>query len=100
NTSGNKHVVVSNLLSLNNNLKNEPIVTIIPNPSNGIFKISSTTNVAAQLNIFDLVGKVIFTKKLSNLNSQEIDISDFPAGVYECKIFGEQLYKVIKLVKY
>jgi hypothetical protein len=54
---------------------------IYPNPSAGIFKVVNGENVYATLEIKDVTGKLIFTALLVDQET-EIDLTQFPAGIY------------------
>ncbi|MBL7915727.1 MAG: T9SS type A sorting domain-containing protein [Bacteroidia bacterium] len=54
---------------------------IYPNPSSGIFKVVNGENEYATLEIKDVTGKLIFTALLVDQET-EIDLTQFPAGIY------------------
>jgi hypothetical protein len=54
---------------------------IYPNPSSGIFKVVNGENEYAKLEIKDVTGKLIFTALLVDQET-EIDLTQFPAGIY------------------
>jgi hypothetical protein len=63
---------------------------IYPNPSNGIFKISSTER-TDQLNVcvYDLLGNCVFTKAIA-ANEEEIDLSAQAKGFYLLEIRSDK----------
>ncbi len=72
-------------------------VKVYPNPSNSIFNIEIDAN--ATINVVDMLGKQIMSKKIQSGNSQ-IDLSDYAQGIYLMKITNElNQQKTIKLVK-
>ena len=69
--------------------------SVFPNPTNGKFIINGTEELMGEtIFIYDRTGKLIKTKSFSN-ESQEIDLSEFPTGIYLIKI-GEVRTSIIK----
>lgn len=70
---------------------------VYPNPSRGIFTISTKEDVTVAL--YDLVGKQIKTQQL-NSGDATVDISGYPSGIYLLQITNAQgdsrQYKLIK----
>ena len=98
NTAGNKSIVVVAVpVSVNELFTNE--ISISPNPSSGIFTISINNNAAAQIRVFDILGNEVLNNYVSKLNHHSIDLSRFANGFYECRIVGEHINVVKKLVK-
>lgn len=54
---------------------------IYPNPSNGIFKLSTGNTEVKSIEIYDMLGTLLYTQDQITLTN-EIDISDFENGVY------------------
>jgi len=61
-------------------------INIIPNPSNGKFKISITKNEKSigikELKVYDLMGKVIWQTASSTNSVFDADIADVAPGIY------------------
>lgn len=77
---------------------------VYPNPSTGLFKLEAlnTTTGNIQVQISDLLGRVIYSEKnfLKNGSLQkELDIKEQPDGIYFLTIRNAEYSKVIKLVK-
>jgi hypothetical protein len=69
-------------------------VTVIPNPSTGIFNldIQGSKNVDINVRITDIEGKVVFQEQKKSVDqdySKTIDLTDFPKGVYVIKVENE-----------
>lgn len=65
-------------------IKPEISLTISPNPNNGIFKVE-LKNKDAAVEIYDIVGKKVFSK--NNINNKiTIDITDQSSGIYFIKV--------------
>jgi uncharacterized protein (DUF2141 family) len=56
---------------------------LYPNPTIGKFKIDVTQN--ASLEIFDAVGKMVYSKRI-NAGTEEVDLSQFGDGLFMAKI--------------
>jgi PKD repeat protein len=66
----------------------ETSIAIFPNPSNGVFNLSATANVA----VYNIVGEML----LQNNNTKTIDLSNNPNGIYFVKMNGITSKKIIK----
>jgi len=69
-----------------NELKNTSI-SVSPNPSNGIFTISSDKTIES-ITIYNISGKIVFSKKISQAVT-DVDLSDFAKGLYFIQINSE-----------
>jgi hypothetical protein len=61
---------------------------VYPNPTEGNFTLTnslSQKDFPAQLMIYNLEGQIVLKKEISS-SSQQIDVSDFSAGVYVCTL--------------
>ena len=68
---------------INENLM-EKYFNVVPNPSNGIFNlISGISDLDFEINITDAMGKLILSqKKISGNPLNEINLSNYPNGIY------------------
>ena len=57
-------------------------INIFPNPSTGKFTIESKKSYIIDVSIIDLSGKVIYKDSFNNVNSKEVDLSEFAKGLY------------------
>jgi PKD repeat protein len=74
-----------------NSLKN---VIILPNPSNGIFRIENLQNIENHsISVSEITGKILDRNHL--INGNMIDLTGFAGGVYFVKI-DEKVFKVVK----
>lgn len=73
---------------------------IYPNPGNSSFQVErkAFNEAAASLGMFDVSGKLIFTRQL-NSEKELIDASDVPAGIYFIKIEGRNYLETHKWIK-
>ena len=68
-------------------VKKEVQAKVFPNPSNGLFRVNLTDNVAEGLDIYNLSGqKVISLGKGQIQTDKEIDMTLYPRGIYLIKI--------------
>jgi len=71
-------------------------LNLYPNPvSNGKLYISTSKNLSKDIEIFDVLGKKVFSSKLF---SNTLDISTLKSGVYVIKIVEDQKIETRKLV--
>jgi hypothetical protein len=71
-------------------------ITIYPNPSTGIVNVVTENSV--KLIVFDITGKVVLAKDLTN-KANTVDMSSFPQGIYNFVIKSDHEstnYRVIK----
>ena len=68
-------------------------ISIFPNPSSGIFQIESNQEIN-QIEVFNITGQVILS-----FNSNTIDLSNQPSGIYLIEIKTTDAVFVNKLVK-
>ena len=71
-------------------------IKIYPNPTNGQLTINNEQLTIKNVEIFDVIGQVVFTSQLSKLSPETtIDISHLSNGLYFLKIDGK-VFKIIK----
>jgi len=79
--------------------QNNYAFTLYPNPTNGILTVSSNGNINSIV-IYNVLGELIYSVPNNiQLSSNEIDLSNFPKGIYFVKIYdGEKTYaeKIVK----
>jgi hypothetical protein len=74
------------------------LVSMYPNPADGLVTIETKNGNSGTIEIMDLSGKIIFTETIISTTT-EINISAFAAGVYFVKLQNETSSEVIKLIK-
>ena len=81
-----------------NSVLNESVISIYPNPGNGIFRINFSTNEKKmQLSIFEISGKKL--KEFYFLeNNPTINLSEFASGIYFYSIVYENKFFSGKLI--
>lgn len=58
------------------------VLTIYPNPSNGIITITANNTIDATVFVYNVLGKLIATKQLNGISSNTIDLSAQANGSY------------------
>jgi hypothetical protein len=70
--------------------------SIFPNPVDHILTVSSSKNIISRIEIYDMVGKKVY----SQANSNSIDVSSFSKGLYLLKVYDindhTSVFKIIK----
>ncbi len=74
---------LSDLLNVEQkHLKNS---TIYPNPTTGMFSINTVENIQS-VTVTNILGEVVYSSKGRDLIENEIDLSSYPSGMYNCFI--------------
>lgn len=76
----------------NSDIVDKPII-IYPNPTTG--KVGIDNKDVQFIEVFDLNGKLI----LSNQNTNQLDISDRPSGIYFVRVYSNDSYQMFKIIK-
>ena len=80
-------------------------LSIYPNPSKGIFTITATNvkeSTANSYSVFDVTGKLVFTKNLGKTAtkfSETVDISGYNSGLYFLNVTLDGIVSTRKIVK-
>ncbi len=82
-----------------NEMQNENMqVSIYPNPSNGIFTITSNKIEKTKIEIYNSIGECILNRELTK-GTDDINLSDLPNGIYSIKLTGENWTEHKKIIK-
>ncbi len=74
-----------------NDITNTNNIEVFPNPSHGLFNIQSDSEIIS-VSVMDIVGKEIYNNSSFAKSKDEINLSDYPAGLYLMKIeIGDRL---------
>lgn len=62
--------------------------TLFPNPAKDVItiEVQSAPNSRIQIEILNIFGQVVYSSRYIGINRQKINISNFPAGIYICKL--------------
>jgi hypothetical protein len=83
-----------NTSSINEKAKIEPLVSLFPNPTQNVFSIK-TNGIIKQIKVITLTGKTIYEL---NKNSNKIDITNYPKGIYFVQIKFENSTLTKKII--
>ncbi|MDF1695740.1 MAG: T9SS type A sorting domain-containing protein [Saprospiraceae bacterium] len=75
-------------------------LSLRPSFSNGIFLIHNPTHEIYQYELRDIHGKSFFIDKNNSSNSESLDLTAFPNGMYIVSFFIEGKYLQEKFVKF
>jgi hypothetical protein len=81
-------LVVQGVLSTSNEDFSN-LVTIAPNPSDGIFNIKIPNNINASIRVYNYLGQVVKQEDRITDSSHALDMSKFSSGVYILKILSD-----------
>jgi PKD repeat protein len=87
-----------------NDIEQLLIAHVYPNPSSGLFKleIDPSTKGTIQVEISDLLGRIVYSEKnivKNGLLQKDLDIKAQPDGIYFLTIKSAECSKVMKLIK-
>ncbi|MEO5643492.1 MAG: T9SS type A sorting domain-containing protein [Bacteroidia bacterium] len=74
-------------------------VSIYPNPGNGSFTVEAHSSAAKTIQVFDMMGKLVFAAEQTTENIIPIDITEQPAGIYMVRIVTGNSIETQKLIK-
>ena len=76
-------------------------IAIYPNPSTGLFTVSTGNKAIDKVDVYDVTGKVVLSKNnFSNANSQTVlDMKNVSNGIYFVKISSENQNIVKRIIK-
>lgn len=71
---------------------NNSNLSLYPNPTTGIFTLEVRNNEKGEIKVLNILGNIIYQSNISNSKS-EINLSDFPAGIYSVHVqLGKMIY--------
>ncbi|WP_310554675.1 T9SS type A sorting domain-containing protein [Flavobacterium sp.] len=76
-------------------------IAIYPNPSTGVFNVSTGDKAIDKLEVYDVTGKVIVSiKDFSSVNSEKaLDLNNVSTGIYFIKVSSNNLSTVKRIIK-
>jgi len=101
--SDNVHITLTFPIGISENSSPVFGVSLSPNPSNGIFSliINGIQNTEARITVSDITGKEIYSEKetsTTNNLTREINMAEFPKGIYFVKVRTDQQSVTKKMV--
>lgn len=74
-------------------------IKVFPNPTYGIFKITTADSKEGTVVVSDLYGATIFKSDFKDQNEVEINIQDKPKGIYIVKVISDKHIYTNKIIK-
>jgi Secretion system C-terminal sorting domain len=75
-------------------------LSLYPNPSNSVLNVEFSSNISqGKVEIFDLLGKQVFTQSIVSNNFTEIDVTNWETGLYLVKISSENGEETKRFIK-
>jgi hypothetical protein len=78
--------------------ENNTLFSVVPNPSNGVFTVTTDKNDFYTLDVINILGEVISSKTIEGEINETIDISNFDAGIYLVKVTTSTSQNVQRVV--
>jgi hypothetical protein len=78
--------------------ENNTLFSVVPNPSNGVFTVTTDKNDFYTLDVINILGEVISSKIIEGAINETIDISNFDAGIYLVKVSTSTSQNVQRVV--
>lgn len=75
-----------------------PVFRVYPNPVSDVLHIEASEVKMFSVEIFDLIGKTIYTKD-KIMEPVEVEMANFPKGIYMVKILANGKTYMVKVVK-
>jgi subtilisin-like proprotein convertase family protein len=74
------------------------LITVYPNPNNGLYSIRSAANTNVRAEIYSMNGQLLHAAELIGAGSQSIDMRGFAKGMYLVKAVSENTVQTSKLI--
>jgi hypothetical protein len=87
----------SNFIVNTSRPQSEEIITIFPNPSSGLFTLTTPTP-STRISIYDILGNCLLHKDYRNTTSPQFDLSSQGKGVYFVEVIANEKREVKKIV--
>jgi hypothetical protein len=91
-------IVVTTCAGIQNKLADDLSITIYPNPSNGQFTIDAGNLDLNWIEVKDATGKILISKAIKN-SIVELNLLNYPNGVYFIKVNASHGYQTFKMIK-
>lgn len=75
------------------------VVSIYPNPGNGSFTVETHSSASKTIQVFDMMGKLVFAAEQTTESIIPIDIIEQPAGIYMVRVVTGNSVETQKLIK-
>ncbi len=94
-----EEIYIGTFNTINSTIKNEYRIHCYPNPSEGLINIQIENPDNAKMKIINTSGQLMLNKEL-NTELEQIDISEYPKGVYFIRVKSEKSIFIEKIIKY
>jgi hypothetical protein len=95
--SENSEILTFNVVGIDNVVG--MTINVYPNPVKSILNIATGEVGAAEIDIYDISGKKVLTKKVQDVSNCELNVSELRQGVYFMSIIKGKVVVVEKIVK-
>jgi hypothetical protein len=92
-------LLINDLVNGIENIITNPYYQFYPNPSTDFINIELNTLEDVNINIVNSKGQIILKKQITNSQTERINISGFPDGIYFLKIKGQDYSNIEKIIK-
>jgi len=92
-----KGIIAMKINGVEDNTQNSDIITIYPNPSNGIFNLSIRDINNGDVIITDVLGNTVYFDRINTANNS-IDMSSQPKGIYFVKVISGKNINIKKII--
>jgi hypothetical protein len=75
------------------------VIKLFPNPMNEYFQVESDLKGVFNIELIDINGNFMFSRKAKISNLERIDVESIESGVYFVRIYNSRLSKTYKIVK-
>ncbi|NEN22828.1 T9SS type A sorting domain-containing protein [Cryomorpha ignava] len=84
-------------MGLNEKDRIDKLLEIFPNPASNLLNIYFPTRGSGQVTVFDLSGKMLLNEIYFG-EQMQVDVSDFPSGMYLIRVADDEKVAVKKFV--
>lgn len=96
---GSDTIIIEYLYDGIDEINDNQLFTVYPNPTDGKFYLNTTYNSTNSLiQIYDVNGKIIFSEVENNLKNHEIELSENSKGIYFVKIISDEFVITKRLI--
>lgn len=80
-------------------LENPLNISLYPNPSNSFIQITAGQLIEmAQIQVVDVIGRVVYSKRTSNLTNERIDVSELATGAYQVLVSDGKITSKLNVI--
>lgn len=64
-------------------------IAVYPNPTNGLLHVNSKASLVKEATVYDLLGKKVYSSKISASNNISLDLKSLQSGIYTLKVTSD-----------